>query len=303
MHSDQTFAALSALYAVENAKTIRRATSSYPDLLTDDLLVAAIGQISQAETTPAKAHWAERIAWLRKLIDTLYPPANIELFALPTLGTNFGEVRLNNMGIQCYRSQDYQPALQLFAQAIHQAPAYAEPYSNRGQVFFALGIYREAQLDYLTAIALDARFAAAHSNLGQVYAKLERYDLAVTSFDQALAISPTFADARFNRGVCALKQGDLKAAQHDFEQTIAVDRHYFKAYANLGVVLSRLGQPHAAIANYRRALEHQPSLGSIWFNLGVELIQTKQIAEARSALAHAAQLGMEEAHVQLARLQ
>lgn len=106
-----------------------------------------------------------------------------------------------------------------FNKAIQLDPKLDTAYTNRGLVFFKLGQYDQAIVDYSQAIFFQIQILLkAYSNRGSVYLRLVQYDNALVDFNQAIQINPEFAEGYYNRGVVYKKLSKTVEAEADFKK-------------------------------------------------------------------------------------
>jgi tetratricopeptide (TPR) repeat protein len=111
----------------------------------------------------------------------LVPPLLFSLFC-------FAQGDALERGLELFRQQKYQAALQQFQQAKRARPADAQLEDFIGITETRLGQIEPANNDYQGAIRLNPSLADAHKNLGYNYIGQARYDLAEKELKAALAL-------------------------------------------------------------------------------------------------------------------
>jgi tetratricopeptide (TPR) repeat protein len=91
-------------------------------------------------------------------------------------------------GLELFREQKYEQALEQFQQARRERPANAQLEDFIGITETRLGQIDAADKDYETAIRLDPKLADAHKNLGYNYIGKAQYELAEKQLKAALAL-------------------------------------------------------------------------------------------------------------------
>ncbi len=100
------------------------------------------------------------------------------------------------------------------AQAVRSSPHSALAHTNRGIVEQRAGRPAQAETEYQTAIALDAKHAIAHNNLGLIHLHRGHLARAEQLFREELAVNPTYDKAHYNLALALRQQGrDLEAVQ------------------------------------------------------------------------------------------
>lgn len=207
-------------------------------------------------------------------------------------------------------------ALDLYRQALDQAPDYARAWAGMADSYSLLGIYglspprdvmpraREAAS---RALDLDASLADAHASLGCVRSVYEwDWPKAEASYHKARELDPRHALTRHGYAVhCLMPSGRFEQALDELRRARDLD-------PLSPVILTSLGLPHyyarrydEAVAAYRHALELDPNFGMAHFFLGRAFVEQGRYPEAIQALERAVELSGESpektaalAHVQ-----
>jgi tetratricopeptide (TPR) repeat protein len=224
---------------------------------------------------------------------------------------------LHLMGLLCYASQQFDLAIEWFAQAIRQNPDVADYFSNLGTVLQQQGRLDEAIKSYDRALQLKPDFATVWYRLGQILQQQKRLDEAALSFDQALnsdsnyleaanasavlhfeaeryeeaiarldrslQIKPGEAGAIQLKGICflRLKRYEEALAECSTALTLAPDNAEFAH--NVGLALHKLGRNEEALAYCDRALTLNPRLLQAYSIRGTCLQQLHRFAEASAS--------------------
>ncbi len=166
-----------------------------------------------------------------------------------------------------YGSGRYVEALKAVSAALREHPQDAALWNVGAGTALALGLPREAERFWKTAIARDPGYAEAHYNLGVLHYRQRAFSAAADCFARAVALSPG------NPG----------------------------ALNNLGAVLKELGRPAEAEPLLRAALALDPGNAEAWNNLAQALIALNRGAEARAGLERAIELNPRFAEALTAR--
>src|SRR5215468_3406644 len=73
-----------------------------------------------------------------------------------------------------------------------------EQYLARGEAYAAERKYREAIIEYLNAIRIDAKFGAAHARLADAYFRNDQSRLALREYEEAADLLSTDIAAQLN---------------------------------------------------------------------------------------------------------
>jgi len=99
----------------------------------------------------------------------------------------------------------------------------AATYSNRGIIYSANSIYDLAIRDHNQAIAIRPLLAQAIVNLGNVYFRMGEYEKAVVNYDQALQVTGSAHTTTYlNRGLAQLEMKNYEQAKASFRQAQAL---------------------------------------------------------------------------------
>ena len=76
----------------------------------------------------------------------------------------------------------------------------AKEFFNRGNLFYNLNKFEEAEKEYREAIKINPDYADAHNNLGALLQNLKRYEETEKEFREAIKINPNYANAHYILG-------------------------------------------------------------------------------------------------------
>jgi tetratricopeptide (TPR) repeat protein len=160
-------------------------------------------------------------------------------------------------GIQQYKAENYDLAIDYLSRTIEIDPNYRDAYFNRARAYRGLGEFKLAIADYSKAIELEPS-AAAYNNRGNAYRYLGDFKQAIADFNTAIEIRPDYALAYSNRGDAHLGAGEIEQAFADYERAIELepdnaDHHFWRG----GAYYSQ-GEYELAAADYSRAVDLEP---------------------------------------------
>ncbi|MDA8336617.1 MAG: tetratricopeptide repeat protein [Peptococcaceae bacterium] len=95
---------------------------------------------------------------------------------------------LYRKGLKLYYQRDYQPALDLFNQALVLDPQSYQALNAKGATYAFLGRYDEGIRMIQQAITMKPDFEYAHFNLGLAYELAGRWDQAIAAYKSAIAL-------------------------------------------------------------------------------------------------------------------
>jgi predicted O-linked N-acetylglucosamine transferase (SPINDLY family) len=118
--------------------------------------------------------------------------------------------------------------------------------------------YEPARDLFIQAINIQHNFADAYNNLGVIYQHQEHYDQAEACLSLALQYRPDYADACFNLANTYKIQHDLLSAEKYYRQVLTICPEYHLAHYNLGNILQEQGRIDEAEKFLRKSIRLQP---------------------------------------------
>ena len=131
---------------------------------------------------------------------------------------------------------------------------------ERGAAAFEAGRYREAILEYRSAVQIDPDHAETHFALARAYAELRHYREAYWEIEEAIRLDPTHVEARIRKAQ-VLTFGDSAQKQEALDLASSLTRELPEnslAWLALGIALGRLDRLDEAVEPLERALELEP---------------------------------------------
>jgi tetratricopeptide (TPR) repeat protein len=141
------------------------------------------------------------------------------------------------------------------------------------------GRYKEAVVEWRSAVVMNPGDAKARNNLGFALAREGRRDEAIAQWEKALAIDDEYPEVHRNLGRALLEKGMLAEAIVQWRKFVEAVPEDAPVRESLGVALLRSGDPAAALPHLQKALELSPGAEAEG-NLGRALLQTGQTDEA-----------------------
>jgi Flp pilus assembly protein TadD len=134
----------------------------------------------------------------------------------------FGQVNSLDRGLEFFRQEKYEAALEQFRDARRLQPANASIENFIGITETKLGRIDEANKDYEAASTLDPKLAGPHTNLGFNYLSRKQYLPAEKQLRTALALDGTDTFAHYYLAVLYLTTGRGKDAIPHVEPAAAL---------------------------------------------------------------------------------
>ncbi len=168
--------------------------------------------------------------------------------------------------------------------------ARKQKYFKSGQKFAEAGKYREASLQFLNAIQLDARYAEAHYQLGKVALQLGDMQTAFFEFQQTAELTPDNLDAQVQYGNLSLARGDVKTARQKADLVLQKQPGNVEARLLMADVLGASGQPAEALTHVQAAIKAAPDRAEPYIGLAHQQLVAGQSEQAENSFKQALKL-------------
>jgi len=163
-------------------------------------------------------------------------------------------------------------AVDIYVQAIEEAPGFVPLYCLLGDIHRSLGQYDNAIAEYKAAIWLDCLNIPAYRHLCQAYEELGDYDNAIETYKKLITIVPTMPEFHSNLANIYYLKGEVKEAISHYQAAITLNPN--KKWTS--IISQTLGYVHqqtskdldAAISAYQSAYLLTPEDIDIYVNLG-----------------------------------
>lgn len=170
------------------------------------------------------------------------------------------------------QSKGLNQAVDIYIQAIEEAPGFVPLYCLLGDIYRSLGQYDDAITEYKTAIWLDSLNIPAYRHLCQTYEEQGDYDSAVEVYHKLIQILPNIPEFHSNLANIYYLKGEVKEAVSHYQAAITLNPN--KQWTS--VISQTLGYVHqqtnedldAAISAYQAAYLLTPEDIDIYVNLG-----------------------------------
>lgn len=163
-------------------------------------------------------------------------------------------------------------AIDVYIQAIEEAPGFVPLYCLLGDIYRSVGQYEDAITEYKAAIWLDSLNIPAYRHLCQTYEEQGDYDNAIEIYLKLIAILPTIPEFHSNLANIYYLKGEIKEAISHYQAAITLNpnRQWTSIISQtLGYVHQQSGKDlDAAISAYQSAFLLTPDDIDIYVNLG-----------------------------------
>ena len=125
----------------------------------------------------------------------------------------------------------------------------------KGQQFYDVGKYREAEIEFRNVLQINPKLATAHHKLGLTYAGMRDPQQAFAEMSRATAIDPALNEAQLDLGRLLLQYGDLAKAEETARLLVDANPQDRDAQLFLATVQLRAGRTDEAEKSVTKGLE------------------------------------------------
>jgi tetratricopeptide (TPR) repeat protein len=190
---------------------------------------------------------------------------------------NQSEENLFDWGSELLLHQAYEPAINVFKQAIQHYPHSARLMMGLGMTFYSQGKYDEAIQSFLNAVDLNPADPRCYVFLAKTYSTSPSHSEDVIQvFHRFTELQPGNAQAAYYYAMSLWKGKQVQGASPDFQQirdllqkAIVLDPKLADAHAQLGNLYAEQHTYDKAIPEYARALQLDPNLSDTHYRLSL----------------------------------
>ncbi len=175
-------------------------------------------------------------------------------------------------GFYAIQIKDFSKAIQLYKDAIEEAPGFAPLYCVLGDIYLSTGYFEDSIAEYKMAIWLDSFNIAAYRHLCRAYEEQGDYNQAIDVYTKLIAMAPNIPDLYSNLANIYYIKGEFDSAISNYQTAITLNPN--KSWTS--VIAQTMGfvyqenksDPDAAISAYQTAYVLTPDDIDIYVNLG-----------------------------------
>jgi tetratricopeptide (TPR) repeat protein len=156
-----------------------------------------------------------------------------------------------------------------YAYAIELNPENALLYSNRGNIRYLAGDFRNAISDFDNALRLVPAYSSALNNRGISRSLTGDLHGAMEDFDAAIRVKPNYASALLNRAITYKKMGRYDAAAKDFLSASTLADNPVKALLSLAILYRERAMYDEALRVIEKAVAAQPESAGTYLERGI----------------------------------
>ena len=202
-------------------------------------------------------------------------------------------------GVDYYREENYDNAIEAFNKAVQLNPQYDEAYRFRGLSYHSKGQYDLAIDDFTKELILNPR-SSSYDERGLSYHAKGQYDLAIADYTKAIELFPGWELAYFHRGDSYHEKGQYDFAIVDYTKAIKVLPQAI-TYFSRGVSYHKNNQYDLAIADFTKTIELSPKGVGAYYTRGSSYAKKGQYSLALADLNKALELDPQDKNAANAR--
>ena len=172
--------------------------------------------------------------------------------------------------------EDLHGALSDAKRAVELDPKDGDAYLSRGSANAAIGLHRQAIVDFTQALRcpynslfLRSRFFQhCHWERADSKAALGNHTGAIADYDRAVELGFDTPEVYYNRAHCKADLGDHAGAIADYDRAVELGFDTPDIYLNRGHRKAELGNHTGAIADYDRAIERNTKYADAHYSRG-----------------------------------
>jgi serine/threonine protein kinase/Flp pilus assembly protein TadD len=198
-------------------------------------------------------------------------------------------------------SENIEPAVTLFEQALRVDPTYARAHAGLGEAFWRryemTGDSRWVESAFeecRSAVEIDEFDVAGHVCLGHLYNGTGRTEEAISELELAKSLDPANDQALRGLADAYLTDGEFQLAEETYKEAIALRPHYWAGYNWLGIFYIRQGRYAEAIQSFEEVVRLAPDSYRGYSNLGAAYYYAERRVEARRAFERALEINPED---------
>jgi protein O-GlcNAc transferase len=165
------------------------------------------------------------------------------------------------------------PKLEQYKRQVAEKPDNADAHSQLASAYNSLGMFAEAEVEYLKAIELDPKNGNFYNLLAIDYSEWGKLDKAIEYYKKAIDLKPQHV-LYFSLGTAYGRQGNLAEAVKAYQESIKIKPTFTYALYSLALIYSKQDRYQDSIELLRKVVELEPRHIFAQHALGMVYIQT-----------------------------
>ena len=175
---------------------------------------------------------------------------------------------------------DHEKAMLDFTHALQLEPDHGVSKNNLAAIKKKEGNYAEAEKLLMEAKTSNPKSATHFSDMALLQMESGRYREAILNFDSAISKAPPDGELYLTRGLGKEKLNDLDGAMRDFEMALRIDDQWPKAWFAEGNIFMKKRMWTQAIENYSVAITFNERYALAYHNRAIANYQLGRFTEA-----------------------
>lgn len=171
-----------------------------------------------------------------------------------------------NRGILYYNTGRPDQALADFNRFLELKPDNPDGLLNRANTLSTLGRFKEAIPDYNKYLTIKNDDPKAYMWRGIAYFNIQNYDSAIIDFNKSIEIDPDYYEPYYWLGVIYYNQKDYSNALKYLDLSISKNSNNANSYIWKGLCYMNMNEYHKAIEQYSKAIEIDPNNSTAYIN-------------------------------------
>lgn len=171
-----------------------------------------------------------------------------------------------NRGILYYNTGRPEQALADFNRFLELKPDNPDGLLNRANTLSTLGKYNEAIPDYNKYLSIKDDDPKAFMWRGVAYFNIQNYDSAIIDFNKSIEIDPDYYEPYYWLGVIYYNQQNYNDALKYLDLSISKNSNNVNSYIWKGLCYMNMNEYHKAIEQYSKAIEIDPNNITAYIN-------------------------------------
>ena len=171
-----------------------------------------------------------------------------------------------NRGILYYNTGRPDQALADFNRFLELKPDNPDGLLNRANTLSTLGRFKEAIPDYNKYLTIKNDDPKAYMWRGIAYFNIQNYDSAIIDFNKSIEIDPDYYEPYYWLGVIYYNQKDYSNALKYLDLSISKNYNNANSYIWKGLCYMNMNEYHKAIEQYSKAIEIDPNNSTAYIN-------------------------------------
>jgi tetratricopeptide (TPR) repeat protein len=195
-------------------------------------------------------------------------------------------------GLAYQAKGDHEKALLDFNHALQLEPGHAVSKNNLAALKKKEGNYADAEKLLMEAKSSNPKAPNHFSDIAMLQMENGRYKEAILNFDSAITNAPKDGELYLNRGLAKEKSKDLDGAMRDFEIALRIDDQWPKAWFAQGNIFMKKKMWTQAVENYSAAITFSESYALAYHNRAIANYHLGKLTEACKDIRFSESLGI-----------